>query len=124
MKERSKGVWALGDYPAVARRFEAVAEDVVAAAGIGPGDRVLDVAAGNGNVAVAAAQAGARVKASDFTPELVEAGRARTAALGLDVTWEVADAEDLPDDDASFDAVTSTFGLMFAPRPERAAAEA
>jgi SAM-dependent methyltransferase len=124
MKERSKTIWALGDYPAVARRFEGVAEDVVAAAGIGAGDRVLDVAAGNGNVATVAARAGADVTASDFTPELVAAGRERTAGLGLDVRWDEADAEDLPYPDASFDVVTSAFGLMFAPRPEVATAEA
>jgi SAM-dependent methyltransferase len=124
MKERSKTIWALGDYAAVARRFEGVAEEVVAAAGIGAGDRVLDVAAGNGNVATVAARAGADVTASDFTPELVAAGRVRTAGLGLDVQWDEADAEDLPYPDASFDAVTSAFGLMFAPRPEVATAEA
>ena len=124
MKERSKTVWALGDYPAVARRFEGVAEDIVAAAGIGRGDRVLDVAAGNGNVAVVAAGRGAVVTASDFTPGLVAAGRERTTELGLDVRWDEADAEDLPYGDGSFDAVLSTFGLMFAPRPELAAAEA
>jgi SAM-dependent methyltransferase len=124
LNERSKAVWALGDYPAVARRFEGVAAETVAACGIGPGDRVLDVAAGNGNVAIAAARAGAHVRASDFAPELVALGRARTAELGLDVRWDDADAEDLPYPDASFDAVTSVFGLMFAPRPEVATAEA
>jgi SAM-dependent methyltransferase len=124
MKERSKSIWALGDYPEVARRFEAVAEEVVAAAGIGAGDRVLDVAAGNGNVAIVAARVGAEVTAADFAPELIAAGRQRAADLGLDVRWDEADVEDLPYPDASFDAVTSTFGLMFAPRPEVAAAEA
>lgn len=124
LKERAKTVWALGDYPAVARRFEAVADEVVAACGIGPGQRVLDVAAGNGNAAIAAARAGAQVTASDFAPALVAAGRERSALLGLDVRWDEADAEALPYADASFDAVTSTFGLMFAPRPEVAIAEA
>jgi SAM-dependent methyltransferase len=124
LKERSKAVWALGDYPAVARRFEGVAEATVAACGIGPGDRVLDVAAGNGNVAIAAARLGAEVTALDFTPSLVAAGRERTAALGLQVRWDEADAEDLPYAADAFDAVTSVFGLMFAPRPELAAAEA
>jgi SAM-dependent methyltransferase len=124
MKERSKIVWALGDYPAVARRFERVADDVVAAAGIGAGDRVLDVAAGNGNVAIAAARAGAHVTASDLTPGLLAAGRDRAAELKLDIRWDEADAEDLPYPDASFDVVTSAFGLVFAPRPEVATAEA
>jgi SAM-dependent methyltransferase len=124
LKERMKDFWALGDYPEVARRFEGVAEMLIGACDIGPGDRVLDVAAGNGNVAVAAARSGARVTASDFAPALVEAGRARTRALGLDVRWDEADAEDLPYADASFDAAISTFGLIFAPRPEVAVAEA
>jgi SAM-dependent methyltransferase len=124
LKQRMKDFWALGDYPEVAKRFEGVAETLVGACGIGPGDRVLDVAAGNGNVAVAAARIGARVTASDFAPALIAAGRERTEALGLDVRWDEADAEDLPYPDGTFDAVTSTFGLMFAPRPEIAAAEA
>jgi SAM-dependent methyltransferase len=124
LKERMKDFWALGDYPAVARRFEGVADALVAACDIGPGDRVLDVAAGNGNVAVAAARTGARVTASDFAPALIAQGKARTRALGLDVRWDEADAEALPYEDAAFDAVTSAFGLMFAPRPELATAEA
>jgi SAM-dependent methyltransferase len=124
LKERMKEFWALGDYPEVARRFEGVAEALVAACDVGPGDRVLDVAAGNGNVAVAAARTGARVTASDFAPALIEAGRARTGALGVDVRWGEADAEALPYADATFDAALSAFGLMFAPRPDVAAAEA
>lgn len=124
MKQRAKQVWALGDYPAVAQRFEGAAADLVAACGVSAGARVLDVAAGNGNVAVAASRAGARVTAADFTPSLLAEGRARTAAEGLDVRWDEADCEDLPYPDASFDAVLSTFGLMFAPRPEVAVAEA
>jgi SAM-dependent methyltransferase len=124
MKERSRTVWALGDYPAVARRFEGVAEEIVVATGVGADDRVLDVAAGNGNVAIVAVRAGAEATASDFTPELVAAGRERCEALGLDVRWDEADAEDLPYADASFDAAISTFGLIFAPRPEVAVAEA
>lgn len=124
LKERMKDLWALGDYPEVAKRFVPVAEALVAACDIGPGDHVLDVAAGDGNVAIAAASVGARVTASDLTPPLVAAGQARTTALGLDVRWDEADAEALPYADATFDAVTSAFGLMFAPRPEVAIAEA
>jgi SAM-dependent methyltransferase len=123
-KERLKTVWALGNYAAIARRFEPAADEAVAACGIGPGERVLDIAAGNGNVAVAAARSGADVTASDFSPALVAAGRERTAALGLDVRWDEADFEALPYADATFDAAISTFGLMFAARPEVAAAEA
>ncbi|WP_027008381.1 class I SAM-dependent methyltransferase [Conexibacter woesei] len=124
LKERMKDFWALGNYPEVAKRFVPAAEKLVAACDIGVGDRVLDVAAGDGNVAVAAAQTGARVTASDFTPRLLAAGRERTEALGLEVRWEEADAEALPYPDGMFDAVTSAFGLMFAPRPEVATAEA
>jgi SAM-dependent methyltransferase len=124
VKEQMKALWALGDYPEVAKRFVGVADTLANACRVGAGDHVLDIAAGDGNVAVAAARTGARVTASDLTPSLVAAGRARTAALGLDVRWDEADAEALPYADASFDAATSAFGLMFAPRPELALAEA
>jgi SAM-dependent methyltransferase len=124
LKDRMKDFWALGDYPEVAKRFLPAAEALVAACGIGVGDRVLDVAAGDGNVAVAAAGTGARVTATDFAPSLLAAGRARSEALGLDVRWEEADAEALPHPDGTFDAVASAFGLMFAPRPEVAIGEA
>lgn len=124
LKECMKAFWALGDYPEVAKRFVPVAEALVAACDIGVGDHVLDVAAGDGNVAVAAAGTCARVTATDFAPPLLAQGRARTGALGLDVRWEEADAEALPYPDATFDATTSAFGLMFAPRPEVAIAEA
>jgi SAM-dependent methyltransferase len=124
LKERMKDFWALGDYAEVAKRFVPVADALVAACDIGAGDHVLDIAAGNGNVAVAAAATGARVTASDLTSPLVAAGRERTAAAGLDVRWDEADAEALPYADGRFDAATSAFGLMFAPRPEVAIAEA
>lgn len=124
LKERMKDFWALGNYPEVAKRFVPAAEALVAACDVGVGDHVLDVAAGDGNVAIAAAGTGARVTATDFAPTLLELGRARTAALGLDVRWEEADAEALPYADATFDATISSFGLMFAPRPEVAIAEA
>jgi SAM-dependent methyltransferase len=90
---------------------------------VSAGQDVLDVAAGTGNAAAAAAREGAHVVASDYSPEMVERGRARTEAEGLDVEWAVADAEELPWDDASFDCVLSVFGAMFAPRPERVASE-
>ena len=97
--------------------------ELVAACGIGSGARVLDVAAGNGNAAVEAARAGADVVASDLAPLQVEQGRERTEAEGLAIEWTEADAEELPFEDASFDAALSVFGAMFAPRPERVAAE-
>src|SRR3954453_15175156 len=124
LKERMKDFWALGKYPEVAKRFVPAADALVAACDIGPGDRVLDVAAGDGNVAVAAARTGARVTASDFAPSLLAAGRARTEAQGLDIRWDEDHAGALPYADGAFDAVTSAFGLMFAPRPEVAIAEA
>jgi SAM-dependent methyltransferase len=124
LKERMKQFWALGDYPEVAKRFVPVAEKLVAACDIGVGDHVLDVAAGNGNVAVVAAGTGARVMAIDFSRTLLDLGQARTEVLGLDVRWQEADAEALPFPDATFDATTSAFGLMFAPRPEVAIAQA
>jgi SAM-dependent methyltransferase len=122
-KDRMKALWALGDYPAIARRLEPAAAALVAACGIGDGTRVLDVAAGNGNVAAVAARAGADVTASDFAPVMVAAGQARTEALGLDVRWDEADAEDLPYADEAFDVVLSAFGIIFAAQPEVAAEE-
>ncbi|HEX8104316.1 MAG TPA: methyltransferase domain-containing protein [Solirubrobacteraceae bacterium] len=123
VKAEQRAFYAGGDYSWLSRWFMPAAEDLVAAAGVGPGDRVLDVAAGDGNVAVAAARRGARVTAVDLTPEQVEAGRARTEAEGLAVTWVTGDAEALPVLDASFEHVLSAFGVMYAPRPEVAAAE-
>lgn len=123
VKERMKFVWAQGHYAEVAKVLYPAAEAVVEVSGIGPGMRVLDVAAGDGNAAVAAARKGATVVASDITPELVVQGRARSDAEGLDVEWREADAEALPFEDESFDVVTSTFGAMFAPRAEHTARE-
>lgn len=106
----------MGDFPRVARETIAPTGPLLAeACGIGPGMRVLDVAAGAGNVALAAARAGAEVVASDITPELLDAGSAVAEREGLRLDWVVADAQSLPFDDGSFDVVTSSFGAMFAP---------
>jgi len=95
----------------------------VAAAGVSPGQRVLDVAAGTGNVAIRAAEAGAEVVASDLTPEHFEAGRRRARGRGVEVAWVEADAEALPFGDGEFDVVTSAFGAIFAPDHQRVADE-
>ena len=124
-KDNQRRLWSAGDYSVTARRFEAVARELVAACGIGPGQRALDVAAGTGNVALAIAASGASPEACDLTPELVAAGKARCDALGeWEIPWTVADAEDLPFASGRFDAVLSVFGLVFAPRPEVAIGEA
>src|SRR4051794_35410418 len=108
VKARARAMWASGDFPRVSRETVAsVGPALVEAAGVGPGMRVLDVAAGSGNTAIPAAVAGAQVVASDLTPELFDAGRADAAAAGVELEWVEADAEALPFPDASFDAVLS-----------------
>jgi SAM-dependent methyltransferase len=123
LKAGVKWMWSLGDYGEVATRLEAGAHDLASRCGIRPGAEVLDVAAGNGNLALAAARAGARVTASDLTPKMVELGKSRSVAEGVEIEWLEADAEELPFDADRFDVVASVFGAMFAPRPERVAAE-
>ncbi len=124
LKARHRAMWALGDYPAVAT--EVIAElgpTLVEAIAVTSGERLLDVAAGSGNVALPAARAGARVTASDLTPELLETGRAQSAAEGLEIAWETGDAEALPYADHRFDVTTSCVGVMFAPHHQAAADE-
>ena len=123
LKDATREVWSRGDYAKLAPRIETAARELVDACAISAGQKVLDVAAGNGNVAVLAAREGAAVVASDLTPAMVELGRMRTESEGLDVEWRVADAEELPFEDESFDCVTSVFGAMFGPRPEVVARE-
>ena len=115
-KAMARAMWALGDYHAFARELVwDVGPVLVQACGIAPGQRVLDVAAGTGNVAIRAAERGAEVVASDLTPENFAAGRREAAAAGVELEWVEADAESLPFRDAEFDVVTSCFGAMFAP---------
>src|SRR3954468_2722932 len=116
-------VWSAGDWPSLSKLVAAVGEATAAAANAGPGDKALDVGAGDGNVAIPLAKAGAQVTALDPTPELFESGRARAAEAGVEVEWVEGDAMDLPYEDQSFDVVTSNFGAMFAPDHRRAAAE-
>jgi SAM-dependent methyltransferase len=114
-------MWGLADYPGLADRL-APAATLLADLVQPGGPRVLDLAAGTGNVAVRAARRGAAVTAADLSPRMVELGRARTA--GLDVGWQVADAGDLPFENSAFDAVLSAFGIIFAPVPAAALAQA
>ncbi len=123
MKDAVRWMWSLGDYGALAEYLEPHAIELAHRCGIHPGTEVLDVAAGNGNFAIAAARLGATVVATDLTPAMVELGRARTRDLGLAIEWHEADAEELPFPEARFDVVASVFGAMFAPRPEQVAAE-
>ena len=109
-------MWASGDYPSMVETFLApLGPRLVEACGIGPGMTVLDVAAGSGNASIPAAQRGARVTASDLTPELFDAGHTRAEAEGVELEWVEADAERLPFEDGSFDVVMSSIGAMFAP---------
>jgi SAM-dependent methyltransferase len=124
LKQRHRAMWALGDYHAVATEIiPDLGPVLVEATRLGPDDQVLDVAAGSGNVAIPAAATGAQVIASDLTPELLDRGRADAEAAGVSLTWEVGDAEHLPYENDSFDAVTSCVGVMFAPHHQAAADE-
>ncbi|HEY4278180.1 MAG TPA: methyltransferase domain-containing protein [Conexibacter sp.] len=118
------GIWALGNFPRVSREtIGTTGPLLVAACGVGPGQRVLDVGAGAGNVAIPAAQTGATVVASDITPELLRAGRAIADEASVTLDWVHADAQALPFADNAFDVVTSAFGVMFAPDHAAAAGE-
>jgi SAM-dependent methyltransferase len=124
VKAKHRAMWALGDYAAVAADvIPSLGPTLVEACGISAGDRVLDVAAGSGNAAIPAARTGATVVASDLTPELLERGRELATAEGVSLEWEEGDAEALPYDDGSFDAVISCVGVMFAPFHQASADE-
>jgi SAM-dependent methyltransferase len=124
LKAKHAKMWASGDYPSMVETWlTPIGARLVEAVGIQAGQRVLDVAAGTGNASIPAAQQGARVTASDLTPELLAAGRGRAAAAGVELEWAVADAEHLPFEDASYDVVMSAIGAMFAPHHQQAADE-
>jgi SAM-dependent methyltransferase len=123
LKTRHRAMWASGDYASMVESWlTPLGPRLVEACGIGDWSRVLDVAAGTGNASIPAAERGATVIASDLTPELLEAGRAR-AGSELELEWVEADAEHLPFEDASFDVVMSAIGAMFAPHHEQTADE-
>ena len=124
VKTRHRAMWASGDYPSMVETFlEPLGPRLVEASGIGPDMDVLDVAAGTGNASLPAAERGARVTASDLTPELLEAGRERAEAAGLELSWAEEDAEQLSFEDGSFDVVISAIGAMFAPDHQATADE-
>jgi len=123
LENKHRTLWGLGDYGVVAEVVASLGPALVAAAGIGRGMRVLDVAAGTGNAAIAAARTGADVVASDLVPALLAQGQRKAAAAGVGLTWQAANAEALPFGAGDFDAVLSCIGVMFAPHHQTAAAE-
>ena len=123
LKTRQQGAWASGDYAVVGTTLQIVGETLCEAMDLRAGMKVLDVAAGNGNATLAAARRWCDVTSTDYVPSLLDRGRARAEAEGLKVTFQPADAEALPFKDASFDAVVSTFGVMFTPDQDKAASE-
>jgi ubiquinone/menaquinone biosynthesis C-methylase UbiE len=123
LKTRQQAAWTSGDYAVVGTTLQIVGEELCEALDIRAGQKILDVAAGNGNVSLAAARRWADVTASDYVPALLERARERAHTERLPMTFREADAESLPFADASFDVVVSTFGVMFTPDQDRAASE-
>jgi SAM-dependent methyltransferase len=123
IKRRQAEVWGRGDYSVLSRQLAPAARELADACAVSAGQEVLDVAAGDGNFALACAREGASVVASDISPAMVERGRARSEAEGYEIEWLEADAEALPFDDARFDCAGSVFGAFLAPRPEVTASE-
>lgn len=123
VKTRQQAAWSTGNYAVVGTTLQLVGEQLCEALDPRAGWRVLDVAAGNGNATLAAARRGCAVTSTDYVPSLLDAGRQRALAEGHDIAFQEADAEKLPFADASFDAVLSTFGVMFTPDQEQAARE-
>ena len=123
LKARLKATWMAGDYGHFAKYLEPGALEFLAHLAVAPGTRMLDVACGAGQIAIPAARAGVRVTGIDIASNLIEQARARATAEGVDIRFDEGDAEMLPYEDASFDLVVSLIGAMFAPRPERVAAE-
>ena len=123
IKTRQKATWASGDYAVIGTTLQIVGETLCEAADLRSGQRVLDVAAGNGNATLAAARRWCDVTSTDYVPALLDAGRRRAEAEGLPIRFQQADVEALPFPDGSFDVVLSSFGVMFTPNHARAASE-
>ncbi|MET0703891.1 MAG: class I SAM-dependent methyltransferase [Mycobacterium sp.] len=123
LENKHRTLWGMGDYNVIAAVVAPLGTALAAAVDIGPGVRVLDVAAGTGNAAIPAAATGADVVATDLVPELLEQGRATATGRGIDLAWRTANAEALPFDDGEFDVVLSCIGVMFAPHHQQAADE-
>src|SRR6202166_2465376 len=123
LKLRQHGAWSSGDYAIVGTTLQIVGEQLCEALDLRAGQKVLDVAAGNGNATLAAARRWCDVVSTDYVPSLLERGQLRAKAEGLSVEFKVADAEALPFADAAFDVVVSTFGVMFTPDQEKSATE-
>ncbi len=123
IKQRQQATWASGDYAVIGNTLQIVGESLAEAADVRAGELVLDVAAGSGNATLAAARRFAQVTSTDYVPALLDKGRRRAEAENLDVQFRIADAEDLPFADGSFDVVLSTFGAMFTPDHTRPARE-
>ncbi|HWP89394.1 MAG TPA: class I SAM-dependent methyltransferase [Burkholderiales bacterium] len=123
IKQNQQATWSSGDYALIGITLQIVGESLAEATDIRAGERVLDIAAGNGNVTLAAARRFADVTSTDYVPELLEKGRVRALAEGLPVNFRVADAEELPFEDGNFDVALSTFGAMFTPDHTRPARE-
>ena len=123
LKARQMAAWASGDYAVVGTTLQIVGESLCEALDLRSGERVLDVAGGNGNASLAAARRFAAVTSTDYVPALLERGRARADADRLPIEFQVADAEALPFPDGAFDVVLSTFGVMFTPDQDKAASE-
>jgi ubiquinone/menaquinone biosynthesis C-methylase UbiE len=123
VKQRQHGAWSSGDYAIVGTTLQIVGEQLCETLDLRSGSKVLDVAAGNGNVTLAAARRWCDVTSTDYVPALLERGRERAAAEHLSIEFRVADAEALPFQDSTFDVVVSTFGVMFTPDQDKAASE-
>jgi len=123
IKAKMKATWEAGDFGMIAKTIEPAAEEFIERLKLTPGTRVLDVACGSGNLSIPAAKRGAKVVGVDIATNLVEQARARAKAEGVEARFDEGDAEKLPYRDGEFDVVVSMFGVMFAPRPDVAAAE-